>query len=131
MDYILVCLVVFAVARWRLRSAKPRQEYWPKAPQKVYRPQREVQKNPIHKNQWLKDGYLMEGDKVVSELLPSEQAGVSLLETFHPEQADDYLDSILVLPERAERSLAWMREDAKRAKAFVDGGRLPLTNNVW
>jgi hypothetical protein len=57
--------------------------------------------------------------KVIRQLLPSEMAGISLYDTFHPGYADDHVEEMLLSPKEAARHLAWMRDQGKEQERFI------------
>jgi len=126
---ILACAVAFALVRWYLRSADSKElskyrNEMSRIDGKAAEPEAVEEERPedIARMQklWIKGGYLLMGPNgFIRELLPSEQATISLLDTFNPVgYAETHLEQVLVPQEEAERSLAWMREDDKRTEAF-------------
>lgn len=57
--------------------------------------------------------------KFIRSLLPSEAAGISLWDTFHPGYADDHVDEMIYHGEELEKILAWMEKDKKEREHFI------------
>lgn len=57
--------------------------------------------------------------KVIRELLPSEMAGISLYDTFHPGYADDHVEEMIYDEQEVERRRAWIRGKEKEKEHFI------------
>src|ERR1700745_4104072 len=58
------------------------------------------------------NGALLEPDgKFIRSLLPSEEAGISLWDTFHPGYADKHVDEMIYHGEELAKRLAWRERD--------------------
>jgi hypothetical protein len=57
--------------------------------------------------------------KFIRSLLPSEEAGISLWDTFHPGYADEHVDEMIYHGEELEKRLAWMEKDKKGREHFI------------
>jgi hypothetical protein len=57
--------------------------------------------------------------KVIRNLLPSEQAGISIADTFNPGYADDHVQEMLYDDEEFKRRRAWMDKREKGEEQFA------------
>jgi hypothetical protein len=57
--------------------------------------------------------------KFIRSLLPSEEAGISLSDTFHPSYADEHVDEMIYHGEELEKRLPWMEKDKKGREHFI------------